>query len=1509
MSQVLRLALQQEGDHEKLVQELATRAVPELLRALLERLPFNDTHLREKLQGVFKSAIEKAAAAITKLDAQTGVGDMILACLDSDGKHAGALFSFAWVLVRTVVLSRAQLIQEDVGKEVVKKLPSTSTTLIQSLLRATLEYGLQETMAVPIDDVQNLVSALHLEKLSAAHFEAAAASRGSVSSQFLAFATVLLSHCSTEELKKAFTQSTVKEVLATTIRPHIPKALAGGSTTEFLVNSCVGLLVGELESLCGGASSHVTPPRDAMLTEPAIITLATAKPHALPAIMFDLVLRAAKQGSREKATEMKDVLVRMIRHKLVEYGAKDEDVDQAIEELEALLDGDKLLAALYDPPKLASSFFAAKFHGGGGDAALRCAKSMTLHWISERLQQRSFDARVVWIVREVLTMMPDEEIAAELVRSPEALLNKVLKQAVDRGQELAQELLEDGLTRAREEAARKLEALGMPHEQAQFLAEQAQDYLMAGADGLKDLAEGNGEGAAVSTEGVVLKLKEEIASVSAASALAFMGFFLRHRFLPIFDLISDIVVAAGLCTNDAQLVASIDGFVRGECTFNGDTGEVRRVFFSLTIIFILASWVVLWLALGMHVLKTPADNSIYTEIYEYLYEQYDFKIYEDLGFLLFTLFVRAVLSDWLGASSWSESHQTASFIAFLLCMLPMIVVVELPGVLLGMLATRSIRCVSGLLTRCGCSKSMRDSENFEKSLFRLGYTAWFMLCTIATLPIGVPLLILVEVLTLIFFPHQPTPGAFSSAYENLRRVLEPALESAPQAIIQLGYLVYTTAGRGKPFDDYTLLASLLASVGQLYQTFYYLRDTAQAYHQSMVSVVVELASLTSIDKVPFRLVLRSWPSVDYRSVPDNLGIDMFKQVGEALAGNEKLRCLRFAKRQVSGNELALLSGALAQSHVRELAILDDWAQLKERLKKLEGDTLALIGVDDKRRLLLGDQNERAIPEVFIHDVLGVTSSLRILRLEGFQLEPRQWSVMLSALGTGRSIEQLHLAGPRNEIDIKAKEFQVKELPSTHALVTLRSLKHLTLHHVPQSVLDALFRAGLQQSRSIVRLDLSHNTLGQDAARGIETWLRRPQLKTVLLDGISFVADSEDGAARAAIRPALALLKALCDPRASVQVFLITLASKEPVEKASSQAMKRLSGQAKLVLSRAPSARLVAIGICDVEGQVLVEAPSRLRQMWDHARGTARTITNALVPCLKLHETNVDTMLASLVRRQHDQSDPMADVCAAVVALALSETTCIALLLQQLPRELTTDMGRILARHVFDAKDGVKKSGLDKLIVSPKGPEVKESDVHLAVHGCRQTDEDFQLCFPLYVSSMVTHLTLRDNLVTELGLHMLEKEVFSRRGTTKLRRFELKASTILPAKMLVGLAHLAKQLKDGCGGPRGFAFPGFTGDREKKLQKPRSRPPFGFGSWPSHQVLDGAVASVQRGEALRMEEEKKGLLGTSPESLDALGILLIGVVGAADLSDQGITGDNARTLLIGIGASGALTNIE
>jgi hypothetical protein len=291
--------------------------------------------------------------------------------------------------------------------------------------------------------------------------------------------------------------------------------------------------------------------------------------------MFDLVLRAAKQGSREKATEMKEVLVRMISHKLVEYGAKDEDVDQAIEELEALLDGDELLAALSDPPKLASSFFDAKFHGGGGDAALRCAKSMTLHWISERLQQRSFDARVVWIVREVLTMMPDEEIAAELVRSPEALLNKVLTQAVDRGQELAQELLEDGLTRARKEAARKLEALGMPHEQAQFFAEQAQDYLMAGADGLKDLAEGNGEGAAVSTEDVVLKLKEEIASVSAASALAFMGFFLRHRFLPIFDLISDIVVAAGLCTNNAQLVASIDGFVRGECTFELKSSSLR----------------------------------------------------------------------------------------------------------------------------------------------------------------------------------------------------------------------------------------------------------------------------------------------------------------------------------------------------------------------------------------------------------------------------------------------------------------------------------------------------------------------------------------------------------------------------------------------------------------------------------------------------------------------------------------------------------------------------------------------------------------------------------------------------------------------------------------------------------------------------------------------------------------------------------------------------------------------
>ena len=1518
LSQVLRHAMQHAGSNDELVQALVTKALPALVAAQLQRLPLDETDRKELMQ-LSRAAIEKA-------NSQTVLGDLVCACLDSNGEHDGVLVAFFLVFVRTLKLSDSN---------------SASIQLIQTLLRVTLEHVLRAVLEVPAGDAQSLVCALHLSKFSIAQLHAIAASRGSLASQLLTFARTLLANCALNELRSAWEQQGVKMALHKSFHRHIAmivpfggskgedhqvpesgEASANGETSEvveeavssnskastrvdpprmieLLVTRCVELLFRELLSLCGDAGADAKP------TEPMVTAFITAKPQAMPAIMFDLVLHAAKQMVREAdfqdAEEMKHLLIQMIKPTLVKHGTTEEDADAAIEMLKSVLDND-LLAALTDPPKLACGFFAA----GGGEVALRCAQAMTVHWISERLLQRGFDARVVWIVREALVLMPADEVAWELARSPEDLLNKVLKQATDQGQELAQELLEDGLTRAREAAMSKLEALGMPPGQAQFLAEQAQDYLIEGADIFKDLALGDSEGAAASTEDVLLKLKEEVASISAASALAFMGFFLRHRFLPLFDMISDIFVAAELCTNDQRLGAGVGGFLRGECTFDRDDGEERRVFFILTVVFFFANWAVLWLALGMHLLKVPA--------YAQHFLAQHFLI--DYGFRPLTMIAYDKVFGWLG---FGESSLRK--VGFGLCMLPVVVCVELPAIVLGLLCVLAIE----LLNKCG--------YNLLKSRgLRLGYTAWFALWTLSTLPVGVPLLILVEIFMLIFCPSQPAPGAFSSAYENLRRVLEPALESAPQAIIQLSYLALITA-RGKPFDDYTIVASLLASLGQLYQTFYYLRGTAQAYRQSMLSTVIELASLSAVDKVPFRLVLRSWASVDYRSVRNDLGIEMFRQVGEALAGNVKLRRLCFAKRQISGEELKVLSSALVQSRVSEFAIVDDWTLHAKRHEALSSRSESGKGIhtwSDAARSaqiqmerLFGDEDKLELPDAFITGLLGVTSSLRILRLEGFELEPRQWNAMLSALGTGRCMEQLHLAGPR--IGAPANEVEIADLPSTHALATLRSLKHLTVHRVPPSVLDALFRGGLHKSRSIVRLDLSHNKLRPGAARAVEAWLRRPQLKTVLLHGVSFTTESGAtfGARVAAMCPLLLLLSALRDPRASVQVFLITIntgnAQAGDGSADAQQAQNRLSRAEKFVLNGARSARFVAVGRYDGE-RPAVQGHSRMVQMWDHTRGAVRAIANALVPCLSLHETNVSTMLASLQRRQHNQSDAMADVCAAVVTLASSVVMCSALLLQQLPAALTTDIGLVLARHVLMPSESHKHGqstskpqgwGQKQCRVTPAvekdGEQEKQRQVQLAVNSCRQADGDVRACLSLYADSTLTHLALRDNPITEMGLHALTQELHVRQARTKLQRVEFKASTQLPANMILGLAHLAKQLEGGCGGP--LDFPGFN-PRSNCREAPRRRSLGGFGGFPSVGVLDDAVASAQRSGVLKMGGDSPGgLLGQSSQQvMDALGVILSLVV-AANLSGQGIPSEQAKRLAQGLQGNVVLTSLD
>ena len=248
-------------------------------------------------------------------------------------------------------------------------------------------------------------------------------------------------------------------------------------------------------------------------------------------------------------------------------------------------------------------------------------------------------------------------------------MNRVLAQAANRGEELARELLEDRMERAKELTRQKLLNMGVQSDYAEALVDQAHEAVSVGAGIIGDMVMGReGNSAGASVEEVVQTLRETVRNLSATSALAFAGFFLRHRFLPLFDMLSDVLVAAELCTGDPGLVSGVGGLLRGECNFDVENGALRRVFFTLTCIFFVLIWAALWLALGMHVLRAPAYGS----------ENEEFRKKGSMRPLTMVLY------DWV--FGWRGiKDKRPRVIAFIILSLPMLAVVELPGVLLGLL--------------------------------------------------------------------------------------------------------------------------------------------------------------------------------------------------------------------------------------------------------------------------------------------------------------------------------------------------------------------------------------------------------------------------------------------------------------------------------------------------------------------------------------------------------------------------------------------------------------------------------------------------------------------------------------------------------------------------------------------------------------------------------------------------------------------------------------------------------
>jgi len=150
--------------------------------------------------------------------------------------------------------------------------------------------------------------------------------------------------------------------------------------------------------------------------------------------------------------------------------------------------------------------------------------------------------------------------------------------------------------------------------------------------------------------------------------------------------------------------------------------------------------------------------------------------------------------------------------------------------------------------------------------YKRGAQVTTLVLAAATLPLGVPVLVAVEMYCQLFSTTGPLQGAFWSAYENAKRVLEPLLEALPQALLQLAYILWrwrTKQLESLDSDFYITVASVAASVSQQYKIYHYLADLRVAYHLSWWGVVTDLLSLGSDSQAPFRFVLRSWAYVDF----------------------------------------------------------------------------------------------------------------------------------------------------------------------------------------------------------------------------------------------------------------------------------------------------------------------------------------------------------------------------------------------------------------------------------------------------------------------------------------------------------------------------------------------------------------------------------------------------------------------------------------------------------------------
>ena len=603
------------------------------------------------------------------------------------------------------------------------------------------------------------------------------------------------------------------------------------------------------------------------------------------------------------------------------------------------------------------------------------------------------------------------------------------------------------------------------------------------------------------------------------------------------------------------------------CWFKDGGDEQRetvKIFFWLVALFFVLVWVVLYLAVVGHGVNEARERA------KARAKAAAKGLMSQISLFIGSL-TDSLLEIWI-----DQTTQPGIFRALALLLRSILLLaVGLPSTVLGLFFWS---CLSlwARVTRVGYSR-VPGSTSLSETAAQHGVSLMLIIYMVPIMPLGVSVLILLEIYSVLLSPHQQLQGDFVSRYENLKRVLEPVLESLMQAIVQGAFVVWNANQRGGKLD-WNVLLSVIASVMQVYQVYYYIDELAQKYKTGKFSIITELVMLGSVDKAPFRLVLLKWPAVDYSVLSfNNLDAagptEYFKQIGDALPGNAVLTKLRFAVRQVSADKIDVLIPALAASQkLQELRIVEDGRQVPRR----------------------------TLPGRSAQGLLASCSHLKVAQVEG--IKGGDYSCFLGLAGAlrgMRSLKELCLAfaelleGDEHllhddeavlpqqkgaiKVDVQktAAEREMADLAGYFA--TVKSLSKLKLNRVPPGILPTLI-PGLAQNKSIKHLDMSGNDFDAQVLRQLAAWVRKGHLEVLILHDIRIVKTCKDK--DMSLSNALAVLdvlKAVSHDGCRLQVFDLMLAHEHEAGLGDS-GMQQLSRLSKAAAKQARTLKFLSVGV-------------------------------------------------------------------------------------------------------------------------------------------------------------------------------------------------------------------------------------------------------------------------------------------------------------------------------------------